>query len=72
MSQQSPKAARSTAHKYALGQTVTFMARPYETAGSGVYKIVGQLPSQDGEFSYRIKSNSEPHERRVLESQLSR
>jgi hypothetical protein len=29
------------------------------------------LPERDGEFEYRVKSVNEPHERVVVESQLS-
>lgn len=69
---QPAKTQRQDSHRFAVGQVVQLQARPYETAASGTYKVVRLLPSQGGEFSYRVKSNTEPHERMVLESQLSR
>jgi hypothetical protein len=60
-------------HKFGIGQVVRLVAGPFErTAASGSYKIVGQLPGDGSEFSYRVKSTSEPHERVVRESQLTR
>jgi hypothetical protein len=34
--------------------------------------VTKQLPERDGEFEYRIKSMSEPHERVARESELAR
>jgi hypothetical protein len=59
-------------HKYAVGQVVQLQARPYEPAARGAYTIVRQLPADNGEFGYRVKSSVEPHERMVRESQLKR
>ena len=58
-------------HKFKIGQTV-FLVRSIATnLPGGAYVITKQLPERDGEFEYRIKSVTEPHERAVRESQLS-
>lgn len=59
-------------HKFAVGASVEFTARPFEAAARGTYKVTRQLPSAEGELLYRIKSAEEPHERIARESQLSR
>ena len=41
-------------------------------AAAGIYEVIRQLPTSNGEFGYRIKSAREPHERAVRESQLRR
>ena len=38
----------------------------------GAYKVMQLLPAEGGDFQYRIKSASEPHERVVKESDLDR
>lgn len=61
-------------HKYGIGQIVRVVAGSTmdRSAAQGTYKVVGQLPGDGNEFSYRVKSTSEPHERVVRESQLTR
>ena len=59
-------------HKFSVGQSVRLVPRPFEPAAQGSYKVVRQLPGEAGEFGYRVKSTSEPHERVVRESQLTR
>ncbi len=59
-------------HKFNVGQTVHFVPRPFEPAAQGLYKVIRQLPGDDGEFGYRVKSTAEPHERVAKESQLHR
>lgn len=60
-------------HKFKVGQTVHYMAGWLGAASSNnVYKITQLLPSEGGDFQYRIKSAAEPHERVVKESQLDR
>ncbi|HKY94086.1 MAG TPA: hypothetical protein VJL84_02225 [Kiloniellales bacterium] len=60
-------------HKYGLGTIVRLIPGPLERgAAQGSYKIVALLPGDASEFSYRIKSTSEPHERVARESQLTR
>ena len=56
-------------HKFKIGQTV-YVEQRFNLPG-GAYVITKQLPERDGEFEYRIKSVTEPHERAVRESQLS-
>jgi hypothetical protein len=60
-------------HKYALGQTVRFIAGPLNrSAASGTFKIVKLLPPEGDEHQYRIKSTDEAFERVAKESQLDR
>jgi hypothetical protein len=62
-----------TTHRYDAGQVVRFTGGfPYRNAVAGDYEVVRRLPSRDGEFQYSIKSNGEPYERVVRESQLER
>lgn len=61
------------AHKFRIGQKVQLVATFFDRhAPAGDYEIVQQLPQSDGEFSYRIKSSNELHQRAVKESQLRR
>ena len=59
-------------HKFKLGQTVflqpTILNRE---AARGAYEVIQLLPARDGQFEYRIKSSSEPHERAVKEHEIS-
>ena len=57
-------------YKFQIGATV-FLERSLAVPG-GSCVVTGQLPERDGEFQYRVKSATEPHERVVRESQLSR
>ena len=60
-----------TFHKFQIGQSVQYNpARRYFTAVPGIYKIVRQLPAQDGELTYRIVGRGEMQERSVRESEL--
>lgn len=59
-------------HRFAVGEMVRVASRPLERPAEGRYKIISQLPGDSGEFSYRVKNTSEPHERVVRESQLTR
>jgi hypothetical protein len=56
-------------HKFKVGQTVMYRARERT---SGTYKITQLMPSEGGDFQYRIRNTSEPHERVVKESDLDR
>jgi hypothetical protein len=59
--------------KFKIGQRVTFAAnRKARDAAVGAYVVTKQLPERGGEFEYRIKSSSEPHERAARESELAR
>ena len=60
------------AHKFHIGQEVQFRTKPfYVCAALGVFEVTKQLPERDGEFEYRIKNVTEPHERVARESELS-
>jgi hypothetical protein len=61
------------AHKFRLGQTVYFTAKPLgHMTANGAYQIVKLLPSDGDEHQYRIKSTDEAFERVAKESQLDR
>ena len=56
--------------KFFVGQAVEYTPIGEKTAG--LFKIVRQMPEEDAaELKYRIKSETEAHERSVSESQLS-
>ena len=59
-------------HKFHIGQIVEFRPKKGSpiSAARGAYEILKQLPEQDGELQYRIKSAREEHERIALESEL--
>ncbi len=60
-------------HKFRAGQKVTLAANfTNRSAGGPGYVVTKQLPERGGEFEYRVKSVSEPHERVVRESELAR
>ena len=60
-------------HKCRVDQRVTLATNVINrSATGGSYVVTKQLPERDGEFEYRIKNASEPHERLVRESELAR
>jgi len=60
-------------HKFRIGQTVYFTAKPLgHMASNGTYQVVKLLPSDGDEHQYRIKSSDEAFERVAKESQLDR
>ncbi|MBO0754421.1 MAG: hypothetical protein J2P54_01055 [Bradyrhizobiaceae bacterium] len=60
-------------HKFRAGQKVTLSPNSANRSGGGAgYVITRQLPERGGEFEYRVKSISEPHERVARESELTR
>ena len=59
-------------HKFKIGQSVIYASPFGRGDASGAYKIVKLLPPEGDDFQYKIKSNDEPHERVVKESQLAR
>ena len=62
-----------TDHKFWIGEKVELVPSIYERfAATGIYEVVRQLPTSNGELGYRIKSVREPYERVVRESQLRR
>ncbi len=59
-------------HKFRAGQRVTLSANfANRNAGGAGYVVTRQLPERGGEFEYRVKSVSEPHERVARESELA-
>ena len=68
-----PKGPPSAEHKFRTGQRVTLApSLANRSAAGGGYVVTRQLPERGGEFEYRIKSLSEPHERVARESDLAR
>jgi hypothetical protein len=67
-----PAQEKTMTHRFSVGQQVHFAAS-FRGVGSGVYKIVRQLPVEnDRAVRYRIKSVAEAFERIAEEGQLSR
>jgi hypothetical protein len=55
--------------RFLVGQAVAYTPIGEKTAG--LYKIMRQMPEEDAtELKYRIKSETEPYDRIVPESQL--
>jgi hypothetical protein len=59
-------------HKFKVGEAVTMRPAASRNVPGGIYEVIKQLPDNDGERKYRIKSANEPHERVARESELSR
>lgn len=62
---------RMAAHRYKMGQTVTYHA-PRRLIAAFRYTVVKLLPLEDGELKYRIKAATENFERVAKESELTR
>lgn len=61
------------ARKFAIGQAVYFSPdRRQEQTRGGRFKIVRLLPETGNAFQYRVKSQTDGHERVVREDQLAR
>lgn len=59
-------------HKYKVGQTLFFTPSIFEHAArKGAYRVVSLLPSDGDDHQYRLKSDTDGHERVVRESQLT-
>jgi hypothetical protein len=59
--------------KFRCGQTVRLSrGLALRSAADGEYKVIRQLPDNDGELQYRVKSVREPHERVVKESDMEK
>ena len=68
-----PKGRPPAEHKFRAGERVTLVANAMNRdAAGGSYVVTKQLPERNGEFEYRIKNISEPHERVARESDLTR
>jgi hypothetical protein len=60
-------------HRFRPGQSVRFChGSLYRDAAGGSYEVIRQLPQDDGDYQYRIKSAREQHERVVKERELER
>jgi hypothetical protein len=60
-------------HKYGIGQTVWYSpARSYGRPRGEYFKVVRLLPETGNIFQYRVKSQTDGHERVVREDQLFR
>ena len=57
-------------HKFHVRQLVQLNPSIRRNVSWGSYEITKKLPEREGEFEYRIKSMSEPHERVARESEL--
>ncbi|HEY5081082.1 MAG TPA: hypothetical protein VII91_04020 [Bauldia sp.] len=58
-------------HRFKVGQTILLQnSLKNRAAAAGTYEVIGYRPEDDGEPSYRIKSELERHERIVRESEL--
>jgi hypothetical protein len=59
-------------HRFKLGRSVFLQPTMFNRdASRGAFEVIKQLPERDGQFEYRIKSSSEPHERVTKESELT-
>ncbi len=58
-------------HKFQIGRTVFLTPSIGQNILGGAYIVTKKLPERNGEFEYRVKSVTEPHERVVRESELS-
>jgi hypothetical protein len=68
-----PKGPLLAEHKFRTGEKVRLAANvTNRSAAGGGYVVTRQLPERNGEFEYRIKNISEPHERVARESELAR
>jgi hypothetical protein len=60
-------------YKFAIGQTVSFSPdRGQENKKGEVFKVVRLLPEAADALQYRVKSQTDGHERVVREDQLAR
>jgi hypothetical protein len=59
------------AHKYKMGQDVTYHPPKNSLFGPTKYTVLRLLPIEGGELKYRIKSATESFERVATESQLT-
>jgi len=60
-------------HKFAVGQGVLFSAdRHQQRATNSRFKVVRLLPEAGNTLQYRVKSQTDGHERVVREDQLAR
>ena len=58
------------AHKFKVGQRVTLGSKRFGQWGE-TFEVARQMPQENGQFQYRIKSVTDGHQRVVFESELS-
>ena len=64
---------KMSTHKFAVGQTVRFTPDlGQDSTGPRSFKVVRLLPEEASILQYRVKSQSDGHERIVREDQLAR
>ena len=56
-----------SSHRFKIGQAVIYLAREKSS-----YKVTQLMPSENGDFQYRMRNLNEPHDRVVKESDLDR
>ena len=60
-----------TDYAFKIGQMAVYRPTTRLTSAvPGPYQIIRRMPTEYGEFKYRIKSPREPHERVAMESDL--
>ena len=62
---------RMSAHRFKLGQVVTYHPPKGSRSISSIYKILRLLPLEGGQLKYRIKSTTDNCERVATEGQLT-
>jgi hypothetical protein len=62
---------RMSAHKFKLGQAVTYHPAKGSMSSSTMYTVLRLLPVEDGQLKYRIKSATDNCERVATEGQLT-
>jgi hypothetical protein len=59
-------------HKFNVGQSLFFSPSIFEAATrKGLFRVVSLLPADGGDNQYRLKSETDGHERVVREGQLA-
>jgi hypothetical protein len=65
------RSADAMIHRFQLGQTVRLnKSQRYSSIAGGSYEVKRQLPYEDGDLHYRIRSALEQYDRVVKESEL--
>jgi hypothetical protein len=57
-------------HKFKFGQPVEFIASDLRSKPLGIFKVVRVMPSERGIQQYRVKSDTDGHERVAMGSDL--
>jgi hypothetical protein len=57
-------------HKFTVGQIVRVLSSPHTRDARGHFKVVRILPTEHGVRQYRVKSETDGHERVVTEGQV--